>query len=299
MKVGFIGIGNMGSNMSRRLLQAGFNVYVNDIRKEVAQPLLEAGAKWADSPKAVARACNVVITSLPGPKDVEEVTFGKNGLSQGWKKGDIYVDVSTNSPTTMRKIAAKARDFGVEVLDAPVSGGMPGAETGTLTFMVGGSAAALEKVRKILEAMGNNIFHVGASGCGDIAKLVNNTISISCTTLNAEAFVLGVKTGIDPLKLLEILKVSTGSNRALDQYPRSVLKGDFEPHFKLSLACKDIRLALGLAEEYKIEMPVVANACARQLFKAEAEGWGEKEHQTVIWLTERAAGVQVRAKKQL
>ena len=108
---------------------------------------------------------------------------------------------------------------------------------------------------------------------------------------------LGVKAGIDPLKLLEILKVSTGSNRALDQYPRSVLKGEFEARFKLSLACKDLRLALQMAKEYNIDMPVVANACAQQFFKAEAEGWGELEHQTVIWLTEREAGVQVRAKK--
>jgi 3-hydroxyisobutyrate dehydrogenase-like beta-hydroxyacid dehydrogenase len=196
----------------------------------------------------------------------------------------------------MRKIAAKAREFGVEVLDAPVSGGMPGAKAGTLTFMVGGSAAALEKVRGILQAMGKDIFHVGDSGCGNISKLVNNTISISCTTLNAEAFVLGVKSGIDPLKLLEILKVSTGSNKALDQYPGSVLIGDFEAHFKLSLACKDIRLALELAKEYNVEMPVVANACAQQLFKAEAQGWGEKDHQTVIWLLEKATGLQVRKK---
>lgn len=297
MNVGFIGIGNMGAHMSHRLLKAGFSVYVFDIRKEAAQSLIDAGAKWVDSPKSMAEICDIVVTSLPGPRDVEEVALGKDGLSGGWKDGDIFIDASTNSPITMRKIAAKAREYGVDVLDAPVSGGMPGAEAGTLTFMVGGNAEALEKVRSVLEAMGNNIFHVGDSGCGDIAKLVNNTISISCTTLNAEAFVLGVKSGIDPLKLLDILKVSTGSNRALDQYPRSVLKGDFEPHFKLSLACKDIRLALDLANEYNIAMPVVADACAQQLFQAEAEGWGEKDHQTVVWLLERAAGIQVRAQK--
>jgi 3-hydroxyisobutyrate dehydrogenase-like beta-hydroxyacid dehydrogenase len=283
--------------MALKVLGAGFNLWVFDIRKEAAQPLLSAGANWADSPQAISRLCDVVLTSLPGPHDVEEVVFGKNGLSGGWKKGDIYIDTSTNSPTTMRKIAARAKDFGVEVLDAPVSGGMTGAKEGSLTFMVGGSAVALGKVHTILESMGKDIIHVGDSGCGDIAKLVNNTISISCTTLNAEAFVLGVKSGIDPSKLLEILKVSTGSNRALDQYPRSVLIGDFGPHFKLSLACKDIRLALELAKDYNMELPVVANACAQQLFKAEAEGWGDLDHHTVIWLLEKAAGIQVRAPK--
>ena len=298
MKVGFIGIGNMGRLMANHIFEAGYNLYVHDIRKEAAQFLVDKGATWTDTPMAIARNCEVILLSLPGPHDVEEVVLGKNGLSSGWKKGDICIDMSTNSPTTIRKIAKKASEFGVEMLDAPVSGGMPGAEAGTLTIMVGGKAEALEKVRSILQTMGKNIFHVGDSGCGDIAKLVNNTISISCTTLNAEAFVLGVKAGVDPSTLLEILKVSTGFNKALEQYPRSVLKGDFGPHFKLSLACKDIRLALELAKEYGIELPVVDGACSKQLFKAEADGFGENDHQAVIFQLEKAAGVQVRAKKQ-
>jgi 2-hydroxymethylglutarate dehydrogenase len=297
MNVGFIGIGNMGKPMARHILEAGYKLYVHDLLREAAQLLLDKGATWIGSATEMARMCEVVVLSLPGPHDVEEVVFGRNGLSSGWKKGDICIDMSTNSPTTIRKIAQKASEFGVEILDAPVSGGMPGAEAGTLTIMVGGKAEALEKVRSILQTMGKNIFHVGDSGCGDIAKLVNNTISISCTTLNAEAFVLGVKAGIDASTLLDILKVSTGFNKALEQYPRSVLKGDFSPHFKLSLACKDIRLALGLAKEYNIELPVVEGACAQQLFKAEADGFGENDHQAVIFQLEKAAGVQVRARK--
>jgi len=298
MKVGFIGIGNMGSFMARHIFEAGYNLYVHDIRKDAAQFLVARGATWMDTPMAMARNCEVILLSLPGPHEVEEVVLGKNGLSSGWKKGDICIDMSTNSPTTIRKIAKKAGEFGVEILDAPVSGGMPGAEAGTLTIMVGGKAEALEKVRSILQTMGKSIFYVGDSGCGDIAKLVNNTLSISCTTMNAEAFVLGVKSGVDPSTLLEILKVSTGFNKALEQYPRSVLQGDFAPHFKLSLACKDIRLALELAKEYDIELPVVDSACSKQLFKAEADGFGEYDHQAVIFQLEKAAGVQVRAKKK-
>jgi 2-hydroxymethylglutarate dehydrogenase len=296
MNVGFIGIGNMGKSMARHVLEAGFKLHVYDIRQEAAQFLVDRGAAWMKTPGAMAKTCEVVLLSLPGPHEVEEVVFGQNGLSSGWKKGDICIDMSTNSPTTIRKMAQKASESGVDILDAPVSGGMPGAEAGTLTIMVGGRAEALEKVRSILQAMGKNIFHVGDSGCGDIAKLVNNTISISCTTLNAEAFVLGVKAGVDPSTLLDILKVSTGFNKALEQYPRSVLKGDFGPHFKLSLACKDIRLALELAKEYHIGLPVVEGACAQQLFKAEADGLGENDHQAVIFQLEKAAGIQVRAK---
>jgi 3-hydroxyisobutyrate dehydrogenase-like beta-hydroxyacid dehydrogenase len=297
VNVGFIGVGNMGNLMARHLLDAGYKLYVNDIRKSAAQLLLDKGAVWIDTPKAMAKACEVVLASLPGPPEVEQVAFGKDGLSSGWKKGDVFVDMSTNSPTTMRKAAEKAKAYGVDVLDAPVSGGMPGAEAGTLAIMVGGSAVALEKVRPVLEKLGKTIIHVGDSGCGDIAKLVNNTISISCTAINAEAFVLGVKAGIDASTLHEILKVSTGFNKAQEQYPRSVLKGDYEPHFKLSLACKDLRLAISVAKEFGIKMPVVESACAQQFFKAEADGMGDYDHQGVELMLEKATGVQVRYKK--
>ena len=137
MKVGFIGIGIMGGNMARHVLEAGYDLQVNDIRKEAAQPLLDKGATWQDTPKAMAQASEVVLTSLPGPPEVEEVTFGKDGLSSGWKKGDIYIDTSTNSPTAIARIAEKAGEMGVTVLDAPVTGGVGGAEQGKLNFLDG------------------------------------------------------------------------------------------------------------------------------------------------------------------
>jgi 3-hydroxyisobutyrate dehydrogenase-like beta-hydroxyacid dehydrogenase len=296
VNVGFIGTGNMGSFMAGHILKAGYKLYVHDIRREATKPLLDKGATWVETPQAMAQQCQVILSSLPGPPEVEAVVFGKNGLLSGWKKGDIYVDMSTNSPVTMRKVAEKAKSTGVEVLDAPVSGGMPGAEAGTLTIMVGGSAGALEKVHGILEHIGKSIIHVGDSGCGDIAKLVNNTISISCTAINAEAFVLGVKAGIDATTLLEMLKAGTGFNRAQEQYPRSVLKGDYEAHFKLSLACKDLKLALDLGKEFGVPMPV-GSTCAQQFFDAQAAGLGEKDHQAVMYRLEQATGVQVRARK--
>ncbi len=145
MKIGFIGIGQMGRHMARRILEAGYDLTVYDVNKEAAAPLLAKGAQWGNSPKEMAESCEVVFSSLPTPKIIEEVVYGENGLSQGWKKGDIYVDMSTNSPSLMRKIATDAKKKGVAVLDAPVSGGTKGAEAGTLTIMVGGEATAVKK----------------------------------------------------------------------------------------------------------------------------------------------------------
>jgi 2-hydroxymethylglutarate dehydrogenase len=238
MEIGFIGIGQMGKHMANRIWQGGFTPYVNDISKEAAAPLLHKGARWCATPADVARACRIVITSLPTPKDVEQVVYGDTGLMKGWKSGDIYIDMSTNSPSVIKRIAADAAKMGVSVLDAPVSGGTRGAENGTLAIMVGGDAAALEKARPVLEVMGQRIFPVGAVGCGNTAKLVNNLISLACNSASAEGFALGAKAGINPAALLEIIKVSTGNNWCMQQYPNTTFKDNFEPGFKLSLAFK-------------------------------------------------------------
>jgi 3-hydroxyisobutyrate dehydrogenase-like beta-hydroxyacid dehydrogenase len=293
MKIGFIGIGQMGRHMSRRILEAGYELTVNDINKEAAAPLIKKGAAWADTPAAVAKTCRVVITSLPKPQDVEQVVYGKDGLTQGWRKGDIYIDMSTNSPSLIRRIAADARAKGVSVLDAPVSGGVKGADAGTLAIMVGGEATDLEKVRKILEAMGAKIFAVGGAGNGNVAKLVNNLISLICNSASAEGFALGVKAGIDPAMLLEIIKVSTGDNWCARQYPNTTFKGNFEPGFKVSLAYKDINLALGLGRENGVPLPV-GEAVKKDLEDTIAAGLQEKGIDAVILPFEKAAGVKVR-----
>jgi 3-hydroxyisobutyrate dehydrogenase-like beta-hydroxyacid dehydrogenase len=295
MNIGFIGIGQMGRHMSRRLLEAGHKVTIHDLSKEAAAPLLKTGAVWADSPAAVARACRVVITSLPRPQDVEQVVYGADGLIQGWRSGDIYIDMSTNSPSLIRRITADAAAKGVSVLDAPVSGGVKGAEAGTLAIMVGGDAAALEKVRKVLETMGQRIFPVGPAGCGNIVKLVNNLISLACNSISAEGFALGVKAGIDPAVLLEIIKVSTGDNWCARQYPATTFKGNFEPGFKISLAYKDINLALDLGRENGVPLPV-AEAVRKDLEETIAAGHRDKGVDAVILPLEKAAGANVRSK---
>ncbi len=297
MNIGFIGIGQMGGPAAQRILEAGYELTVHDLRKEAAQQLVQKGAKWANTPKMVAESCNIIISSLPGPLEVEEVVLGRDGLLAGWKRGDIYIDISTNSPTTIRRIAEIAKDKGVSVLDAPVSGGVAGAKAGTLAIMVGGDPHTLEKVHKILEVMGSNIVHVGDIGCGSITKLVNNMISICCNAACAEGFVLGVKAGINPEKLYQVISAGTANNWNLQQYPNTVFVDDFEPGFKLDLAYKDIQLALALGSECCVPTPL-AVAAQQGLLEARAAGLGDKSVQSVIMTLERIAGVRVRTRKR-
>ena len=296
MIIGFIGIGQMGRHMARHIQAAGYDLAVNDIQKEAAAGLLEKGAAWADTPESLTESCRVVISSLPSPRSVEEVVYGKKGLKAGWKKDDIYIDMSTNSPLTVRSIAEDAKRMGVHVLDAPVSGGTIGAEKGTLTIMVGGDAEALQKVRPVLETMGKNIYHVGDIGCGNITKLVNNLIALGCNSITAEGFALGAKAGIEPDTLFEILKVSTANNWDLQQYPSTVLKGNFEPGFKISLAYKDIGLALDLGKSYGVPLPV-GQAVKKDLGEAMDAGFADKGVDAVILNLEKITGTPVRTSK--
>ena len=285
----------MGRPMAARILAAGNSLTVHDLRKEAAAPLIDKGARWAASPREVAAGCAIVFSCLPMPKDVEQLVNGPGGLKAGWKKGDIYVDMSTNSPTTMRKIAEEAKPLGVAVLDAPVSGGTKGAEVGTLAIMVGGPAETFEAVKPVLGTMGTSLFRVGDVGCGNVAKLVNNMISLACNSITAEGFVLGVKGGIDPLVLCDIVKAGTGNNWSVNQYGSTVFKRNFEPGFRVSLAYKDIGLAVALGEEYGVPLPVGASV-KKDLGDAVAAGLGDKAVNSVILPLEDAAGVTVRPK---
>jgi len=293
MDTGFIGIGNMGKHMAGHILNAGYKLTIHDLSKEAAAPLLGKGAKWGDTPGQVAAASQVVFTSLPTPASVEEVVYGENGLRTGWKEGDIYVDMSTNSPSLIRKIAEDAAAMGVAVLDAPVSGGTKGAEAGTLAIMVGGDPDSLKKVQDVLETMGQKIFPVGDVGCGNIAKLVNNMISLACNSISAEGFALGVKAGINPQVLWDIITVSTGNNWCLQQYPNTTFKGNFKPGFRVDLAYKDIGLALDLGKEYGVPLPVGVTV-QKDLQNTMMAGFPDKGVDAVILPLEKLTGVAVR-----
>ncbi len=297
MRIGFIGIGQMREPRSRHVLEAGHELTVHDVRKEAARVLLSKGAKWADTPKAVAETCGVVISSLPTPVDVQQIVYGSQGLKAGWKKGDIYVDMSTNSPSVIRQVAKDAEAIGVAVLDAPVTGGTQGAQAATLAIMVGGDPRQLEKIRPVLQVMGKKILHVGEVGCGNVAKLINNLISLTNNAIDAQAFVLGVKAGIDPEILWEITRSGTANNWNLQQYPQTVFQGNYEPGFRLSLGCKDIGLAIQLGREYGVPLPIGA-AVEQSMLEAKAAGFGEKGVDAVALYMEELVGVKVRTKSK-
>ena len=292
MRVGFVGVGQMGVRMARNIMGAGFELVIHDVDRDAADDLLESGAEWAATPVEVAMACRLVITSLPTPEIVEQVVLGRSGLTEGWQAGDVYIDMTTNSVSLVRRIADEAAKAGVDVLDAPVSGGTPGAEAGTLTIIVGGDAAVVDKARPVLEAMGKKIFHVGDVGCGNVAKLVNNMIGLACNSICAEGMVLGARAGIDPQVLHDLMVVSTADNWSLRQYPRTVFKRDFTPGFKISLAHKDINLALGLGREYGVPLPV-AEVVKEDLAAALAAGLGDHGVDGVILPLEERSGVMV------
>ncbi len=295
MQVGFIGLGQMGRHMAARILGAGFNLTVHDLRPEAATHLLEQGAQWANTPENLAQSCQIVFSSLPTPQDVEQVVFGTNGLRAGWKEGDIYVDLSTNSPATIRQIAESARTVGVAVLDAPVSGGPAGAELGTLSIMVGGDAGALEQARVVIQAFAQKIFHVGDVGCGNVVKLVNNMMLATYSAIAAEGFVLGMKAGIDPQTLWDIITVSSGNSVAVQRFAQTVLKGSFSPAFRLSLACKDMGLAIELGKQCDVPLPL-GSAVQQKLIEAKAAGYGDDDVDSIILRLEELVGVQVRSR---
>ncbi len=295
MRIGFIGVGRMGGPMSGHLMEAGYELVVHDLNKEAAEPLLKRGSHWADSPKQVAEACEVVLSSLPSPLAVTEVVYGDDGLMEGWKKGDIYVDMSTNSPTTIRQIASDAAAKEVTVLDAPVTGGTEGAEEGTLVIIVGGDRGCAQKMQGVFQAMGKKTFYAGEVGAGNVAKLVNNVISLTSNVIMAEAFVLGVKAGVDPQTLWEVASSGTANNWDLVRLPRFTFKGNFEPGFRLSLACKDVGLAVQLGRECGVPMSVAA-AAEQSFLKAQAAGLGDKSVYSIIQHLEQLVGLEVRSK---
>ena len=202
MRVGFIGLGNMGGPMTLNMIKAGHSLTVYDVRREAAEPHLAAGAQWADSPAAVVAQSEVVVTSLPGPKDVESVATGEGGILSKLARGAVYADLSTNSPTLIRQLHGAFQAKGMHLLDAPVSGGIPGARNATLAVMVGGSRNAFERIKPVLDAIGDKVSYIGDSGAGAVAKLVHNMIAICSTQLLAEAFTMGVKAGVSPEALL-------------------------------------------------------------------------------------------------
>jgi 3-hydroxyisobutyrate dehydrogenase len=300
MDIGFIGVGNMGAGMANNVLKAGYSLVVNDIRRDAAAPLLEAGAKWADTPQQVAAQSEVTFTSLPGPPEVEAVATGAMGILEGIRPGAVYIDLSTNSPTLVRQLHDTFRARGVHMLDAPVSGGVIGARTGLLAVMVGGDEAVYQRVKPVLDAIGDNVVYCGAIGAGSICKLVHNTISAITSQAITELFTLGVKAGADVKALWETTRRGAFGRGAggIHRLPDSWFNGDFEPDwdkgfFSTALMRKDVGLATQLSREFNVPM-ALATLAEQELVTAIDRGWGNNPTGIVRLLQEERAGVQVR-----
>ena len=299
MRVGFIGLGNMGGPMALNLVKAGsHSVLVFDVRRQAATPHLELGARWSDSPKELAAQSEIVLTSLPGPPEVEQVMFGESGIIQGIRPGSIYVDLSTNSPTLMRRIDAALKQKGVDTLDAPVSGGVVGAKAANLAIMVGGEESVFRKVLPVLESIGakEQIIYLGAIGAGNIAKLAHNQLCMVTSAAIAEVFTMATKAGIAPESLYKVVSDGAfGRGLLLKGLPAVVFEGDFDrpPTFALKLARKDVALATEIGREFHVPMPLAAVA-EQNLIQAVSRGLGDKDGVAAFALQEEKAGVKVR-----
>ena len=295
MKVGFIGLGTMGASMASNLQKkGGHELVVNDVRREAAAPHLAAGAVWADTPCQVAEAAHIVFTSLPGPVEVEDVAIGPNGLIQGMRPGGALFDLSTNSPTLVRRLEALFKDKGFHVLDAPVSGGPKGAKSGKLALWVGGDRQVYDRYKPVLDAIGDQPYYVGPIGAGSVAKLVHNCAGYAMQTAFAEVFTMGVKAGVDPLTLWKAVRQGAGGRRrTFDGLADQFLPGTFDPPaFALKLAHKDVSLATALAREVGVPMRL-ANLTLEELTEALNRGWAQRDSRVAMLLQEERAGVQI------
>ena len=298
MKVGFIGLGTMGASMALNCrTKGGYDMIVNDLRRDAAGPHLEHGAKWANSAREVGEASDVVLTSLPGPKEVQAV--GEE-LIAVMKKGSVWFDLSTNSPTVVRKLAERFAAKGIAVLDAPVSGGPAGAKSGQLALYVGGDKAAYDKHKAVLDSIGDQAMYIGASGAGTVAKLVHNCMGYAILAVEAEVFSMGVKAGVEPLALWSAIRQGAfGRKRTFDRLAEQFLMQKWDPpSFALELAHKDVTLATEVGREFHVPMKL-ANTVLQEMTEAmNHEGWPKRDSRIFMQLQTQRAGVNIKLPEQ-
>jgi 2-hydroxymethylglutarate dehydrogenase len=290
--VGFIGVGNMGNPMAYNVLKAGFPMIVYDRNPQAMENLLQAGARRAASAREVVEGSEIVLTSLPASPDVEAVYLESGGLVENAKPGTLLIDLSSVFPSTPRKIEPRANARGVHFLEAPVSGGVTGARAATLAIMVGGAPELLTRAQPVLRAIGPNIFHVGPVGAGNTVKAINNMMACVNALAMMEGVALGVKAGLDPMTIYEVVKASSGGSKALERIPNSLIPRKFEPGFKVQLMNKDLETFNTIAKE--LHVPVsFANVAQQYQQAAIAAGLAEQDTSVVMTIIERLAAVEV------
>jgi 2-hydroxy-3-oxopropionate reductase len=288
-KVGFVGLGIMGSPMARNLADAGFELTVFNRTSGKAEAFAEeTPATVAHSLEELAGQSDVVITMLPGPPEVEAVIGGDGGLLDSMDRGTLLVDMSTSSPVMARELAARSFELGIGMLDAPVSGGDVGAEDGTLSIMAGGEAEDFERAIPLFQAMGETVVHVGGSGAGQVTKAANQVVVALVLEAIAEALVLGSVAGVDPEKIIDVLSGGLAASKALEVKRGKLLTRDFEPGGKVAFHHKDLGIALETGREYGVALPVTA--LVDQMFGAlEAKGRGAWDHSALITLLDNGS----------
>jgi len=295
LRVGFIGLGEMGKWMAINVVNAGFPVTVYDIRSDPVKVLVEKGAIFGENPAEVARKADCVLLSLPDIQIVEEVIFGENGLISGLSSGSILVDLSTINYLATQRIEEELKARGVTFIDAPVSGMEARAKEGTLTVMVGGDSNAVEKIRPILDAIGDNVAYMGKGGNGQLAKLVNQLFFNISVAAMAEILPMAVKLGLEPEAIYRVVTTGTGRTFALEFFTPYILRNDFKPGYSLLSAYKDMISAAEISSQKKIPLPVFF--AAMQTYQmALVEGLGNENKAAMIKVWEKALGVEVRRK---
>jgi 3-hydroxyisobutyrate dehydrogenase-like beta-hydroxyacid dehydrogenase len=296
--VGFIGLGNIGGPMARRVRAGGYPMVVYDLRPEAVERLTAVGAEAAGSPREVAERCRHILLSLPTSAHVEQVCLGPEGIIHGAAPDTVVLDLTSGQPSATVRIAQALAERGIAMLDAPVSGGTHGAEEGSLAVMVGGDPQLFERYKPLLSTFGRNLFHMGPIGSGHLTKSLNNFLSAVNTLATSEAMVVATKAGLDPARVIQVIAVSSGSSFAAQRrFPQYILKNDFSPKggMAIELLHKDLEIAMTAGREQQVPMPIAH--LAQQLVRiGMIELGATTPNQSLVKIYERWAGVEVREK---
>jgi 2-hydroxy-3-oxopropionate reductase len=291
-KIGFIGLGIMGKPMATNLMRAGYQITGYDIDRDAINAMAEKGAGKASSPEEAAKSADAVITMVPDDQIVEEIVIGKHGILEGMRKGAILMDMSTISPSTAKRVAGELEEVGMEMLDAPVSGGDVGAMEGTLSIMVGGKQEIFQRMLPVLQKMGKNINLVGDHGAGQVAKAANQIIVALTIEAVAEALIFAKKSGVDPKKVRDALMGGFAHSRVLDLHGKRMLDRNFEPGGKVRVHKKDTEIAMSMAKELGMYLP--GTALVSQLWNTvTAHGGLDWDHSSLVKMLELMSETEV------
>jgi 3-hydroxyisobutyrate dehydrogenase len=294
MRYGFIGLGNLGTHLAGSLVRADFHVTVHDLNRSAAEPLIAAGARWAESPKACAAASDAVITCLPSPAASRAVVTGEAGVLEGLKAGGTWIEMSTNDRHEIEAIAALAAKRGIATLEAPVTGGVHRAASGNITVLIGGDAPVFEAHRPALEAMGGQVFHMGPVGKASVIKVITNMLAFIHLIAAGEALMLAKRGGLDLAQAFHAIKASSGNSFVFETESRLVLNGSYNINFTMDLACKDLGFAYQLGREFGV--PLELAGLAEQIFRRGQSTYGGDAWSTrIVQLLEDAVGTDLRA----